>query len=704
MDTSVIDDLGHDLLEAAKIGIAIIVVFALLLLAANCVLEWYKWRCLKRHLRHTREAWLSDPAINHQGPTQSTPSVTMTDHNLLMLRANSSHPLLTRIAHNFARRLRLSASQHIHLQWFFHYVFHPPALACFLIGFFGLLSVELQLLAVRPLAAKFSDRAASSVSDFSNTITTSVNNNMYNQSALYANDINGRVDTIQSRINDGVFGWVNITTSTLNQSVAAFYNDVQNAVSAVLNGTVLDSPAQDFVRCILGSKVEAIEDALTFLQNNLQVDMPRVNQSILLLSPADVNEAIKPIADAAIGGNGDNEGLIGRLINTYVASLKKERAMFSIFMALWCIVVLMALCIIFWHSYGQRFVEERRKRKWQREKRAGISDIVVPFRGDTETKGGQESELPSFTPLPSPKRGLNFFNRSTNTKANPSGSLSDADDKSYNSSLKHEPVESIVHKPISTPMKLMAIGRKAMGKEKFVGDGERTRGTSPADSEVKGTSWFGRVKGLVRREEPAQDIAPIRTRPILRITVDKPVDSGGPAAPAYDHTARDYVPPSAWSISPDPVNSKPWVNHMLSSKSDPSRLRPPRRKPSVPSDVDSTYTDSIPSLPWKPAPLVIPRSERRVIPGHHSPSPPPSRSPVYQTQYARRLRPPQVPSRPQMDRRSSTVPSSTPVTRLFTTTPARKSSAIDPFATPFDDDHAAVPVPVPTTANPFMAI
>ncbi len=67
------------------------------------------------------------------------------------------------------------------------------------------------------------------------------------------------------------------------------------------------------MRYFISSRIDAIESALTFLHDNLHVDMPRVNDSILVLSPASVTEATQPIALAAIGsGNDDNE--VGRTI------------------------------------------------------------------------------------------------------------------------------------------------------------------------------------------------------------------------------------------------------------------------------------------------------------------------------------------------------------------------------------------------------
>lgn len=665
--------------------------------------------------------------------------MTLSDHNLLMLQANAAHPLLTRIAHTLSTRLRMSPSQHIHLQWFFHYVFHPPALACFLIGFFGLLSVQLQLLAVGPLEAKYRAQAASSVADFSNTISSSINDSMYNQSALYANDINSRVDAIQGTINNGVFGWVNGTTTSLNTTLNAFYDDIQNAVSTVFNGTILESPAQEFIKCFIGSKVNSLEEALTFMNQNLNVQMPRVDTNVLVLSPTDVNEATQPIAAAAIGGGSNgNQGVVGRLVNTYVDSLKKERIMFAIFMGLWGIVVLMALAVIFWHSYGQQWLEAYKKRKWQREQRDGINTMSigapVPQTYDdddagqdrekgnsNEKRGGTDSQvnLRSFTPLPEAKSGLNFnlFHRST---APPSAPVDQKSlDSFFDPSDKHSPAVPPLN--ITKPKKLLAIGRKAMGRDRIVGDEEKAPGGLEGEGEEK-QSWLKRMKGslfsknqsgyMAEEDDVDHPALQSRLRPFLTISIDKALEVKHDSV-AVEKSPRESPavgPTSHWSTSPRPRLVAPWMN--LGSPKQIPKLPPlPRRNANVPTDVLSTYDDSsllIPkqTQPLKSTPLAVPLHhgfERPIPPGTpHSPTASPFDSPIYQTQvpvYPLRL-PPNLTSPRDWHRRSSSVPpaafkyaghrdASTPGTRTLMTPRTRLSSnavPVDPFVTPFDDD------------------
>jgi hypothetical protein len=562
MDTSVVDDIGQDLMKTAKIGIVILILLALILTGLNCLLIWYKWGRMKAHLENTRQAWLTDPTMYHTTTSTGMPQMTLTDHNLLMLQADSSHPLITRIANRLSQLLRLTPAQHTNLQWFFHYIFHPPAVAIFLIGFFGLLSVELQLLAMGPLVHKFQGRAAATVSDFSNTIATSINNSMYNQSATYANEVNARVDAVQTTINDGVFGWVNQTTTTLNATVNEFYNDIQNAVNTVFGGSILEQPAQEFIRCFIGGKVDAIENVLTFLHDNLKVDMPRMNDSALVLSQGTVDETVQPIAAAAIGGSADdNEGLLGKLINSYAESLKRERVMFCIFLGLWGFVVLMALAILFWHSYGRRFMENRRKKRWMNERSKGIDGVVVPYRdpsrGSAENGNSRASHL----------------NSSVDTKINPEKIL----DSRLGENQPKRKVEQ-QRKGLIAVAKERLIPRKA--PPPFI----------PA-AEKRQTAWVGRMATILGRKGQQETTAEDRSigKPELQSTSNEFVDlPGGPDGEPHDRIAD--VPKSRWSKAttqdaqtPTWSVMSPSKKSLVSPSADSSRTSIKYRSPPQPS-------------------------------------------------------------------------------------------------------------------------
>ncbi|KAG1832363.1 hypothetical protein EV424DRAFT_23058 [Suillus variegatus] len=729
LDTSSIDDLGNDLLTITKIGTIILIIVLFALLAGHCALEWYKWHCLQSHLRRTREAWVSDPTTVYTS-SASAPSVTLTNHNLLMLQTDAQHPLLTRIANTLSAKLRMSASQHTHLRWFLHYIFHAPALACFLIGFFGLLSVQIQLLAVGPLEAKYTAQAAASVQDLSSTIFVQVNSSMYNQSSSYAGSINARVETVQSSVNDGLFGWVNGTTTTLNTTLNNFYTDVQNIVASVFNGTILENTAQDFVRCIIGSKVDALEEALTFLNENLNVDLPTVNETVLVLSSSDVNEITQPIATAALGGGQSNSsGLIGRLVATYVDSLKQERIMFALFLILWGVVVVMGLAIVFWHSYARNWVEAYKKRKWRKEQRN--DDIVAAFPDapsiihiskDSE-KGEKTPDMGfrSFTPLPEPRSAfsLNLFSRSAN---HPLKSLEPRFEKSWDSffheggepKVERQQQPSIHSRAISRLMRLMALGKRRQDV-----DGGDREDFPQVENEQTRSHWFKPVTNLfAKKAAPAEEFVVDRpiarsSRPQLTISVAHASSLKPDDLPHIERSPTREEPSSAWSVSPTPP-SRPWTKSVVPAKhpalpsiSFSPLLHPEqRRKASVPTDVGpfDEYGFTLPQTK-EPSPLAMPlhHAFERAPPQHATVPLTLYPSQVQAALLAARTKPAMAPPQPGLA--PSSLPESVaPVTRLLTTTHARKSSnTINPFATPFDDDddaHAVSPTQTKRITNP----
>lgn len=336
--SSSFDDLGNELVHIAQIGIYIVIASMFLLFIGYAFLTWYSQRSLRANIERIRLLWFADG--------------TATTDRLLAFDALIAHPIWSRIVQFLSEKFHLSPGKYDALTWFGLYVFHPAPMACLLIGIFGLLSVQLQIAIIRPLQQQYSNQISNDISGLTNTIAIKLNDTMFQDSAAYAQTMNAKIGAVQTTINSDLFGWVNATIVPLNSTLASFYTEVQDTVNSIFGGSPLEAPAQEFVSCILGSKVTSIEKALTFLQENLQVNLPRVNETALVLSQSNVNEVATPISAAAVGSGDDGEdgGVVGKIISRYIETLEKERITFFIFLLLWAAVVLAALIIISWHT------------------------------------------------------------------------------------------------------------------------------------------------------------------------------------------------------------------------------------------------------------------------------------------------------------------------------------------------------------------
>ena len=530
-------------------------------------------------------------------------------------------------------------------------------------------------MALGPIAQSYQHKAVSAANDFSDTIATAINQNMLNQSAMYAAQVNGEVDIVQNTINDGVFGWVNSTTTTLNTTLNNFYGEIQDLVDTVFGGTILEKPMQDFVFCLIGSKVDEFENALTFMHDNLHVDMPRMNQSSLVLSPQDVNEVSRPIALAAIGsgsGNEEDDGVVGRIVSSYVKGLKKDRVMFLIFIGIWGVVVLMALLVIFWHSYLKAWVDQRKKRRWQKEQREGFDQftthggrITVTDESSIEKGGHSGMNLPSFTPLVSPRPGfletltsprrrvgsLNSDNGLLKPHPHPLKNLEKNYEKSWDSfidsSKEDEKDVSLVTKSTvqfkNTTRGFIGMGvfgRKTMDKEKFVIDTDDepvssgNSASTPASHTF--TSVFSRLAVLNpfggrqqdRKPRPISPPMHSGSQPGHRSPPNLSIDTGRAAnlkptnLPTIETSPTENdenMPKSAWSVSPA-VPRFPWLPTRGSDGSQGSRksqAAPLRVRNTDPESDAPLPSDNLQEVKAERKPVVVNGPSNRLAPPLH---------------------------------------------------------------------------------------
>jgi hypothetical protein len=61
------------------------------------------------------------------------------------------------------------------------------------------------------------------------------------------------------------FGWVDSTTTNINTTINAFYSELTGAISSTFQNTVFATPALGVVNCLIGTKIEAVSKALTWL-------------------------------------------------------------------------------------------------------------------------------------------------------------------------------------------------------------------------------------------------------------------------------------------------------------------------------------------------------------------------------------------------------------------------------------------------------
>lgn len=144
-------------------------------------------------------------------------------------------------------------------------------------------------------------------------------------------------------------------------------------IDRAFGNTVLHNPMSTFMYCILGSKIDSLSNALTWLRDNARITLPTVPDNVLVLSPEAMNEMAGPVTAAAVGGGGgggggggvgDDGGVVGKLIAGWERSIKAERNFYACIVGVWGALAVIGLGVVLWNGgAGERWDSWRAQRK-----------------------------------------------------------------------------------------------------------------------------------------------------------------------------------------------------------------------------------------------------------------------------------------------------------------------------------------------------
>jgi len=158
-----------------------------------------------------------------------------------------------------------------------------------------------------------------------------------------------RLDDTTASVNNDLFGFANTAADAVNNTIVQFYTSIKNGAHFTFDGTAFAAPIIEFLRCVVGSKVFALESGLTWLKQNLNLRLPHVAPDVLTLGAGNVSELANLVSATAMSGNGtaaDESGIMSRAFESYRNVLKGEVYMFSVFLGAYALVVLSAIVIM----------------------------------------------------------------------------------------------------------------------------------------------------------------------------------------------------------------------------------------------------------------------------------------------------------------------------------------------------------------------
>ncbi|GAB7337059.1 hypothetical protein MBLNU457_g2467t1 [Dothideomycetes sp. NU457] len=239
---------------------------------------------------------------------------------------------------------RFSSHRHKNIvRWSVAYATTVPALFVLSLAIAGLLGCLTQYILLKAIEKEV-PVLENQVIGFADKVVASLNN----ASEQWAVGVNHIVNSTNNDINKDVLGWVNISTTAVNNTLNVFVDELMKGLNETFGGTALYDPVLEVLNCLVLLKIQGIEKALTWVSDNAYVDFPMIPVDTFSLGTLKkVSEAGNGSILATTGSGGNATNLVNDAVNHvthFVAKAIRQEAIISTcVLIVWFIIVLIGI-------------------------------------------------------------------------------------------------------------------------------------------------------------------------------------------------------------------------------------------------------------------------------------------------------------------------------------------------------------------------
>ncbi|KAF4637574.1 hypothetical protein G7Y89_g500 [Cudoniella acicularis] len=261
-NNSDINDFFGGLVKVISTARTIFIIVALLAAILVCIpmgwLEIWRWRKLQLRARSVQKNALDPIDVVYIASRPVT--------------ANAGIMVASRIKNQKRKTL---------FRWFVAYSTTLPALVVLALGMAGLANCLCQYLVLRTLEREV-PVIAQEVEGFADKVVDAINNS----SESWALGANRVINSTNIKVNEDVFGWVNTSTTAVNNTLNTFVDEMNTELNNTFGGTILYAPIQGVMNCLVELKIAGIEKGLTWVQDHAHVDLPEFRSDVFSLGAA----------------------------------------------------------------------------------------------------------------------------------------------------------------------------------------------------------------------------------------------------------------------------------------------------------------------------------------------------------------------------------------------------------------------------------
>ena len=320
--SNVFDDMVDIANLARRVFIAVLVILAILVCIPMAYQEVRRWNTMKK-----RSELVADKSFDPMDVMYIT-----------------SRPY-TATAGIKAAALLASTKKQILIRWVIAYATTAPALLVLSLGVTGLLSCLLQYMLLKAVVKEV-PALADEVGQFAGLVV----GKLENASESWANGTNNAIMDVNNDINHKVFGWVNITTGAINDTLNVFINDTTDVLNRTFGGTVLYGPVTGIFECLVGLKVASFQKGLDWVSDNANVEFPTIPNDTFSLgaaaSLADPNSSNASGSFLASPGSETTdaiEAVVLKVVSHLANGIRTEAIISTCVLLIWVIILLLGI-------------------------------------------------------------------------------------------------------------------------------------------------------------------------------------------------------------------------------------------------------------------------------------------------------------------------------------------------------------------------
>ncbi|OAL31354.1 hypothetical protein AYO20_08264 [Fonsecaea nubica] len=229
------------------------------------------------------------------------------------------------------------------VRWVVAYATSDAALFVLALAIAGLFSCACQAILLHALEKEVPD-LTNQVGAFSDKVVAQLNN----ASEQWAIGTNAAIAATSKDINQNMLGWVNTSTSAINDTLNTFVDETTKVLNTTFGGTILYDPIMEVLNCLILLKIQGIEKGLTWVHDNAHIDFPLLpNDTFSLGAVASLADSSNP-SDSFLASPGDTTSdkiseAVARFIDEVEDTIRTEAIISTVILLVWVSVVLMGI-------------------------------------------------------------------------------------------------------------------------------------------------------------------------------------------------------------------------------------------------------------------------------------------------------------------------------------------------------------------------